>query len=89
LIAEGKAAIDNACTGQPPDNKATLPEFMTPALTLKILESFMKESLLKIRGFFIEMKQNGVNLSYNNPQILMGLHDLKLDDIKYIFLFEQ
>jgi len=82
LLQEAKTALDRACLGQPPDNKATLPEFLTPLLTLRILESFMRESLNKIKGFFLQMKQSGKNLSYNNPEILMGLHDLKLDEIK-------
>lgn len=87
-MLEAKTSLERACLGEAPDNKATLPDFLTPLITLKILESFMKGSLIKIRAYFIEMKQSGVTLSYNNPQILMGLHELKLDDIKKEILKE-
>lgn len=68
--------------GSAPDNRAELPPFLTPELTLRLLEKVMRESLTKIRALFIELKGQGVPLSYNNPQLLMGLHNLRLDDIK-------
>ncbi len=83
LLNESKIALEKACMGSAPDNRAELPAFLTAELTLRLLERVMRESLTKIRDLFIELKNQGVALSYNNPQLLMGLHGLKLDDIKY------
>ena len=82
LLNESKIALEKACMGSAPDNRAELPPFLTAELTLRLLERIMRESLTKIRDLFIELKSQGVALSYNNPQLLMGLHGLKLDDIK-------
>lgn len=82
LLHEAKISLERACTGSAPDNRAELPPFLTAELVLKLLERIMRESLSKIRELFIELKGQGVALSYNNPQVLMGLHGLKLDDIK-------
>jgi hypothetical protein len=56
---------------------------LTPELTLSILEKIFKETLNKIRAHFIELKERNVKLSFNNPEVVMGLHNLKLEDIRY------
>jgi hypothetical protein len=82
-LNEAKISLEKACMGSAPDNRAELPPFLTADVVLKLLERIMRESLTKIRDLFVELKAQGVALSYNNPQVLMGLHGLKLDDIKY------
>jgi len=44
----------------------------------------MKETNLKIFRFLQELKSKNVSISYNDPEVFMGLQDLKLDDIKYL-----
>jgi hypothetical protein len=79
---EAKLSLEKATVGNPPDVRTTLPAFLTAELTLQLLEKIMRESLVKIKEKFLALKAEGVSLSYNNPQLLMALHELRLDDIK-------
>lgn len=87
-LNEAKLALEKATTGTAPDVRTTLPPFLTAELTLQLLEKIMRESLNKIKDKFLELKNAGISLSYNNPQLLMALHELKLDDIKKNVLHE-
>lgn len=68
--------------GIPPDLRAEIPAFLTPELTLNLMRKIMKESLFKIQDFLSNLKAKGISISMQNPQVLMGLQDLKLDDIR-------
>jgi len=46
------------------------------------MKKIMKESLFKIQQFLQNLKEKGITISYQNPKVLMGLQDLKLDDIR-------
>lgn len=62
---------------------------MTPDLTLQIMKKIMKETIYKIHGFLQELKSKGIAISYTDPQVMMGLQDLKLEDIKTKVVIEE
>jgi len=82
LINEAKNTFDKAFTGVPPDIKTEIPSFLTAELTLTLMQKIMKESLYKIQQFLKNLKEKGIHISYENPQVLMGLQDLRLDEIR-------
>jgi len=88
LINEAKNTFDKAFTGVPPDIKTEIPSFLTAELTLTLMQKIMKESLYKIQQFLKNLKEKGIHISYENPQVLMGLQDLRLDEIRNQILVE-
>jgi len=88
ILLEAKSALQKAVEGIPPDNKTDIPPFLTPKFVLELLGKIMKESLRKIQKSFQELKSQGVEISFNNPRILMTLHNLKLEDLRRDILIE-
>lgn len=82
MLNDAKAVFDKAFQGTSPDFRTEIPAFLTPELTLTLMQRIMKESLFKIQDFLNDLKNKGVSISYNNPQVLMGLQDLKVEDIR-------
>jgi len=89
LLNEAKVTFDKAFTGVPPDLKTEIPAFLTAEVTLNLMKKIMKESLFKIQQFLQNLKEKGITISYQNPKVLMGLQDLKLDDIRKQILIEE
>jgi hypothetical protein len=82
LLSEAKAIFDKAFIGIPPEVKTDVPDFLTAELTLTLMKTIMKESLFKVQDFLADLKKKGVRISTENPQVLMGLQNLKIDDIR-------
>lgn len=74
--------VDKAVQGMDVDNKATLPDFLTPQKTLDISVKNMKASLVKISEKFDELKEQGVDISLKNPRVMMMLKNLRIDNIR-------
>jgi len=89
LLNEAKTSFDKAFLGKAPDLRCEIPAFLTPELTLQIMTKIMKETNLKIFRFLQELKSKNVSISYNDPEVFMGLQDLKLDDIKLKVVIEE
>jgi len=68
--------------GGSPSLKTEIPAVLTADLTLKLMSKIMKETLFKIQEFLQDLKDKGIQISSHNPQVLMGLQELKLDDIR-------
>jgi uncharacterized protein YsxB (DUF464 family) len=82
ILNESKTAFDKAFMGASPSLKTEIPAALTAELTLKLMSKIMKETLFKIQEFLQDLKNKGIQISSHNPQVLMGLQELKLDDIR-------
>jgi len=83
-LEEAKTTFDRAFMGAAPDLKTEIPEFLTPQLTLNILQKIMKESVFRIQEFLQNLKEKGISIACNDSQVLMGIQNLKLDDLRYL-----
>jgi len=82
ILNESKTAFDKAFMGGSPSLKTEIPAALTADLTLNLMSKIMKETLFKIQEFLQDLKNKGIQISSHNPQVLMGLQELKLDDIR-------
>jgi len=89
LLEEARVAFEKAFTGVAPELRTELPDFLTPEVTLNILKKIMKESVFKIQEFMQDLKEKGVSLSFNNSQVLLGIQNLRLDDLRKEILVKE
>ena len=89
LLEEAKSAFDRAFMGAAPDLKTEIPEFLTPELTLTILQKIMRESVFRIQEFLQSLKEKGISIACNDSQVLMGIQNLKLDDLRKEILVKE
>ena len=49
----------------------------------------MKESVFKIQEFMQDLKDKGVSISCNNSQVLLGIQNLRLEDLRKEILIKE
>lgn len=74
-----KDQFDKSFQGVAPDSKSTIPEFLTPTVTVEILEKVMLQSAQKLNSKLLELQEQGEQISFNNPKMMEIMSSLKMD----------
>ena len=64
------------------DSKAPIPEFLTPEKVLELPLKMMEATLTKFRDVVQKLEDQGIDLSLNNPRVLMALNKMQLEDVR-------